>query len=151
MKSIPFAKVKPKKKLRSMKTLKREAWKAFAKAMRRKGADSYSGLIACITCERQYHFTNSAWNAGHFKHGKWKMSGFYENNVWPQCVFCNCGGGTNGGGDMVAELYENALEFKLGREEVEKIKHMSKQLWKPTREELEAIIAKYKLDGLEGA
>lgn len=128
----------------STKGLKKKAWAVFAKVMRNKGA--VNGNIKCITCPRIYPVGDSAWNAGHFKHGKWKMSGFYENNVWPQCVFDNCGGGRNGGGDMIAELYELALVEKLGEEEVDKIKALSKKIWKPTKQQLEEIIAKYSID-----
>lgn len=130
-------------KKKTMKRLKDLAWEGFARKMRKKGADA-NGNIKCITCPRIYHFTSKAWNAGHFRHGKWKMSGFYENNVWPQCVFCNCGGGKNSSGQYIAELYELALVEKLGSAEVNKIISLSKQIWKPRREELEQIIDKYK-------
>lgn len=127
----------------STKGLKKRAWKYFAIVMRSKGAGS-DGKIKCITCDRKYLVGDSAWNAGHFKHGKFtKKSGFYENNVWPQCVFCNCGGGRSGGGDFIYDLYEKALIEKLKIEEVEYIKQLSKQIWKPTRQELEDIIIKY--------
>ena len=131
-------------KLPSLKSLKAKAWKVFAKAMRQKGADE-NGWIGCISCHRRYPVGSRAWNAGHFKHGKWKMSGFYENNIWPQCVNCNLGGGKNSSGDLITEIYEQALIKKLGIEEVENIKFLSKQIWKPTRSELEALIEKYSL------
>jgi len=143
------------RRTREKNGLKARARAAFNKEMRSKGA--VDGMIKCITCDRKYPVGDSALNAGHFKHGTWtKKSGFYENNVWPQCVFCNCGGGTNGGGDKIADIYEQKMIEKLGMEEVEKIKALSHQIWKPTNEEVLEIIAKYekpiegtKLEGLK--
>lgn len=44
---------------------------------------------------------------------------------------------------MITEIYESVLKSKLGVDEVEHIKHLSKTLWKPTRDELAEIINKY--------
>lgn len=134
MKKLPFDKVKE-KKLIPMPRLKKKAWEAFSLWVRFRGNDGKGGNT-CISCGKNCPIMNM--DAGHFIHGKWKMSGFYENNVFAQCVYCNLGLAGN------QANYERVLIDRFGQEEVDKIKHLSKQGWKPSRQELEDLIQTYK-------
>lgn len=133
MKKLPFAK---KKKLRPLRLLKKDVWDVFARWVRQRGGDGKSNF--CISCGKIFPINGKALNAGHYIHGKWtKKSGLDERNVWAQCTYCNLGLAGN------QSAYKEALLLKIGPEGIDAIQALSKQIWKPTRDELEEIKKKY--------
>ena len=127
------------RKLRSMKRLKTLAWQAFGKWVRKGGADE-QGMTHCFTCDAKIHWKDG--NASHWIHGHSKASFMDEVNVQCCCIRCNM------------YLSGNLAEFTIrlvkayGMEECDRIRQLSKQIWKPNRDELEAIITKYKMEGV---
>ncbi len=60
-----------------------------------------------------------------------------ERNVHPQCISCNL----YKSGNLIE--YSIFMKEKYGWEVVDELRALSKQIWKPTRDDLEAIINKY--------
>lgn len=124
-----------KKKLKSISSLKKKAWKVFSQYIRRRN-ENLDGNVMCVTCDKWGHWKTM--HAGHFIHGHSKPSFFEENNVHVQCVKCN------------HFLSGNLLEYRdfmakeYGEEAIELLRGLSKAIWKPTRDELEGIIERYK-------
>lgn len=136
MKKLPFEKMpQGRKKLRKLSSLKKEAWRVFSENIRRKSADS-DGLITCITCNSKVHWKNA--NASHFIHGHSKLTFMDDRNVHASCIRCNL----YLSGNLVE--YSNFMKNKYGWETVDALRELSKQIWKPSREELREIIERYK-------
>ena len=123
------------KKLRKIKALKLEAWKTFSEWTRRKWADK-NGIVQCISCPAKIHWKEA--NASHWKHGHSKKSFFMEENVNPSCVKCNL--------YMSGNLSEYTLWILNRYEEntVNAIRQASREIYKPSRQELENFIIAYK-------
>lgn len=70
-------------KKRSLKSLKKKAWKLMSEYIRRRWA--VNNIVACFTCDKRAHWKTM--DCGHFKHGNhmnWEI-----NNLAPQCGRCN--------------------------------------------------------------
>jgi hypothetical protein len=70
-------------KKKSIKTLKKKAWKAFSEYIRRKYSGS-GGLVKCVTCNKIDHWKSM--HAGHYVDGRNNTVLFDERLVWPQCL-----------------------------------------------------------------
>ena len=119
-----------KKKLRSLKSLKDEAWKWWSIHVRQLGMDS-QGFNICYTCGRRVHWKEG--NAGHYRHDAYDYD---PQNVKFQCVFCNLGESGR------ADNFYIHLKEEYGEIEAERLRKRKK--WNNyTRTELESIIKKY--------
>lgn len=137
-------KVKAKKpKLRKISKLKKDAWHWFSQWIRRGAADS-NGIVDCVTCGARGSYKE--FHAGHYLHGHSKASFLVPENVNVQCPRCN----HFLSGNLLA--YHDFMMTAYGPRRIEEIKQLSKEIWKPSRQELEAIIFKYKseVQALEG-
>lgn len=108
-------------KKRSLKSLKAEAWRVFALWIRRRDKK-------CVTCGGPNE------QAGHFIHGSLDI----PLNVHSQCVRCNF----YKSGAMTD--YTLFMIDRYGRWIVDYLKRRAREVRRPTREELERIIEKYK-------
>lgn len=75
-----------KKKLPSISTLKKKAWKLFSEWIRRKDADN-EGVVSCVTCSWRGPWKES--QAGHFIDGRNNTVLFDERLVHVQDARCN--------------------------------------------------------------
>lgn len=120
---------------RTLKGLHSEAWKRFSEFIRQREADD-EGYTHCVTCGKRDHWT--AMQAGHFLRGKTRRTYLDERNVHVQCVRDN----HYLSGNLIE--YTLYMQDRYGPQIIDKLKALNKQIWKPKREELEALIAKYK-------
>src|SRR6185312_4456734 len=74
----------PKKKLKSLRILKANCWKAISLYVRQRGADLFKGTNECYTCLQTFPIKEL--QAGHYFHNKLD---FDPRNLKPQCVRCN--------------------------------------------------------------
>lgn len=123
------------KKLPKLKNRKKLAWSVASEWTRRKWADK-NGYVTCITCGAKIHWKEA--NASHWKHGHSKKSFLMEENLNPSCVRCNMYLSGNLG------EYTLWLINKYGHDTIDKIQKASKEIWKPSRQEIEDLIITYK-------
>ena len=116
-----------KKKLKSLKLLRKKAWKVFSEWIRKRDKG------VCISCGKRGNWRTM--NAGHFIH-KNSMD-FSEWNVNCQCVACNKYKHGNLG------VYAYNLTQKYGLGIIESLIEKGKEVKKYSREEIEDIILKY--------
>ena len=128
---------KPKKRKSTMPRLKVRAWDALSKWIRIKAADP-SGIVRCVTCGSR-HFWKDI-QGGHYIHGHSKPTYMVEMNVHSQCVRCN----HHLSGNL--QKYQEFMLKTYGAEKVEDLRQLSHKIYKPTRDELEALIEKYKIE-----
>lgn len=133
------------RKLLKINKLRKKAQNTFNRYIRLKDRNP-DGLVQCVTCGEIGRPTGKPvkMNAGHFIHGLTKLTTFEESNLHVQCVQCNK---FKSGSGREYTLY---MIDNYGREEIERLETLSHVVWKPTRDELEAILAKYQglLDGM---
>jgi hypothetical protein len=145
----PKAKAKPaKKKLKSMHQATEDCATTLQRLVRVKAAvvANAGGFIKCVTCGKVDHFNNM--QGGHLiERGKNSVK-LVEENVHPQCRPCNKWAMKKA---SVILDYRNYMVDMYGEEFVKKLEWQSKQVWKPTRSEVETIHNDYKarLDALE--
>lgn len=124
-------KKKGRKRLPSLKELRKKAWDLQSVWVRSHGAD-FSGYVACYTCYRVYHW--KIMDAGHFIHSSYD---FDIHNIKPQCTYCNryCHG-------RPLEFYLH-LTQEYGTENAEKLRTRPK--WNAyKRSQILDVIKKYK-------
>lgn len=97
-----------------------------------------NGMTVCITCGDSYFWKDL--HAGHFIHGSTKMTYMDEQNVHGQCNKCN----TYLGGKLID--YSEYMRVTYGQDTIDRLLELRHHIWKPTRDELEQIIQKYKGD-----
>ena len=122
-----------KKKLRSLKELKKEAWDLQSKSIRQSQAN-FQGLVACYTCGTLKHWTEM--DLSHYIHNRLD---YYENNLRVCCVRCNRFLHGNLG------VYGERLIKEIGLEEVQKMRIYSYKKGNDySRAELLEVIERYK-------
>lgn len=118
------------KKLRTMKALRAEAWILFSIYTRSKDAD-FRGYVRCYTCGKSLHWTDA--NSGHYRHDAYD---FDERNVKCQCPTCNLAEAGR------ADNFYLHLVREYGTDVAEKLRKRKK--WNAySRQELMEIIEKY--------
>lgn len=70
----------------SRKGLIRKLDRIFSEYIRKRDANK-KGLVKCISCQKEYHFTEV--DAGHFISRKEMSIRYHPKNVHAQCRFCN--------------------------------------------------------------
>jgi len=120
------------KKLRSLKALKTEAWQVFSRYIRNRDP-------RCVTCGGNND------HAGHYRHNTERNSQlggnalwWNEKNVHSQCIGCN----TYREGNLTA--YALYLEDVYGKGILQEIDRLYRTVRKYSREDVQAIIDKYK-------
>lgn len=125
-------KVKKKKKLKTLRQLKKKAWKLISKYIRSHSAD-FAGWMTCYTCNRLTPWKQL--QAGHFIHNKLD---FDERNLRPQCIRCNHFLRGNLG------IYAENLIATHGLDWVKKLRKDAQTKGNNySRQELEEVIRKY--------
>jgi transcription elongation factor Elf1 len=109
---------------------KEKAWKQFSKYIRRRNADK-DGYANCVTCGAKKHWKEL--QAGHFLDGRNNSTLFEETNCHQQCFQCNIYGGHRG--IDVKAKYREYMEYKYGKEEIERLVILKPQSSKYTLEE----------------
>lgn len=131
---LPFDKPKKRKKTPIGK-LKKLAWKVFSEWIRKRDANE-DGFTRCITCGKWDHWKNL--QASHFIPGRRNSILFLEENCHAACYVCNV---LKHG---ALEEYYPFMLSKYGQETIDRIKRLKNEIFKPTREYYESLIAKYK-------
>jgi hypothetical protein len=109
--------------------------KDLQKAIRMEAADE-QGNCRCVTCGKRDHYKKM--DAGHFIPGRRQSILFIEENLHPQCVYCN------------RHLYGNTAEYGLymlkryGKKKVEQLRAAKNQTKTYTRHELADMRDGYK-------
>ncbi len=125
-----------KKKLKSIKSLKKLAWKYFSIFVRKTAAD-WKGFTTCICCGNSYLWNSGDIHAGHWIHDKLDYD---LRNVHPQCKNCNYKFNKN-----TNTFYAIFMAKTYGVETMEQLrKDATSKGNNYSRLELLAIIEKYK-------
>lgn len=106
----------------------------FSRYIRLKNSDKEGNTICC-TCGSKQHYTET--DAGHYIPRANLSTRWNEYNVSPQCKQCNR---LEYGKQKEFEAY---IE-KNNKDMVETLKELSKQIYKPSREELKGLIGEYR-------
>lgn len=123
------------KKLKSLKSLNKKAWKLFSIWVRKSEAD-FAGYVACCCCGKQYLWNSGDIHAGHWIHGRLEYD---PRNIHPQCKNCNFKYNPNS-----KAQYAIYMANKYGAEEMAKIWELAYSKGNNySRLELENIILKY--------
>lgn len=132
----PKKRTKPtpkRKKLISIKSLRKKVWTQFSIFIRTRGADA-QGINICVTCKTG-HFWRTL-QAGHWIHGRLD---FEERNIHAQCVPCNYHWNTR-----VSIAYSVFMAKTYGVEIMEELRLLSNtQSNKLRRDELHILLEKY--------
>ena len=131
-------------KQRTLPQLVKLADKEFSRYVRLRDCELIDGqwVGECITCNRRLVVLdeNGHWNAGsnlgHFIGRSVKKLRWDECNTNLQCAHCNAWRDKI---DML-DAYKKGIEDKYGKDTLDRLKLESKQMHKPTRDELEQII-----------
>ena len=113
-----------------------KAAEALQLYVRVKAADR-DGIVSCVTCGKRSHYKDGM-QGGHFIKRKWVSTKLMEENVHPQCVYCN------------KYLEGNYIPYTLfmqdtyGRDFVEKLEVLKHETKKYYRNEVEEIIRELK-------
>ena len=121
---------KPRKK--SLKAIKKKAWKAFSEFIRQRGADAH-GFNSCVTCGTKDHWR---WlQAGHYIDGRTNTVLYDEKLVHAQCVHCNVflNGNKNKYTIFMMKKYQLSPEQIL---ELEDLRHKTRQMKYSDHEEV---------------
>jgi hypothetical protein len=141
--SIPYAtnslkarKKGKRKKLRSMKALKKLVWHHFSIFVRTSVADS-NGYVTCVTCLSVHLWNSGEIHAGHWIHDRLDYD---SRNIHPQCVKCNYHWNTG-----VNIAYAVFMARTYGVEVMDELRLLSHTHGnRYTRDELDELLAKYK-------
>ncbi len=127
---------KKKKKKKSKNVLKKTAWDLLSKIIRIKHSDE-NGYCACVTCGTTKHW--SELQAGHFiPKAQGNSVYFLEENIHPQCVYCNMFQGGN------LTNYTLYMIDTYGRDEVERLQKVKNEKIKITENDYEQMIVEFK-------
>jgi len=130
------------KKKPTLKSLKNRAWKTFSEWVRRRDADE-GGTVYCVTCRAPLYWKEA--HAGHFVPGRGNAVLFHPDITNPQCPVCNLWRGGN------YQAYTLYMLDKYGRDKVEQLLALRREVKKYTRSDYEELIEHYqqKLEALE--
>ena len=122
---------------RNVSTLKKKLWRIFAEYIKRK--HSVDGeWCNCITCNKPIRIGTTDCQCGHFfPKGSNQYIMWHEDNVAPQCSFCNLAE------QGAQERFEKALIVGIGQERVDHLHHVRKKTEKRGVIYYEDMIDKY--------
>ena len=124
------------KKLPSIKSLRKRVWAQFSIFIRTRDADEF-GIVTCCTCPARHHWGSGQIHAGHWIHGRLD---FDERNISPQCRNCNYFSNTK-----VNVAYAIYMVKKYGQSVMEELQLLSNtKSNKYNRDELNQLLAHYK-------
>ncbi len=117
--------------------LKKKLWKLFTYYIKLKYS-SENKFVDCYTCGKPLEIGTSNCQGGHY-YNKKKYTGLYfdENNVRPQCYYCNI----NLGGNI--QIFREKLIEEIGIEGVNDLDNRRNSLFKKSRSEYKELIELY--------
>jgi len=102
---------------RTVSALKKKLWKIFAEYIKRKHNTS-GDWCNCFTCNKPIKIGTTDCQAGHFfPKGSNQFIMWHEDNVRPQCSYCNLAE------QGAQSRFEKALIFEIGQERVDWLHH----------------------------
>ena len=118
-------------KLKSVRSLRRKLDQVFSKWIRGRDAP-HNGIGPCYTCGKQRRL-----EASHFIPRQHTRTRWNEMNVHGCCAYCNRW--------LHGNLYEygRRLAQDYGQATVDSLVAQGRIIWKPSRADLEALIARY--------
>lgn len=126
----------------NVSTAKKRAWKAFSEYIRLRDSIDTTGTklhAKCCTCGKVYpSFGVGCLQAGHFIAGRNNAILFEETCVHAQCYMCNV---THKGATVE---YFYFMEKKYGREEIDRLRTLSKTIKKLSPDDLLEIEKMYR-------
>lgn len=131
-------KLKPKRKQKSMAALIEDAAKLLQKLVRMKAADN-NGFCKCVTCGKSHHYKEM--QGGHFIERRKISVKLVEENINPQCEYCNQWGMKQA---SCVLAYNDWMVEMHGAQFVEDLKRQSRQVRKYTRGEVEDMAADFR-------
>jgi hypothetical protein len=131
-----------KKKAKSLRQLKDQAWKLLSQYVRRRHADE-GGTVSCYTCGKLLHWKYEA-QAGHAIHGRTGAVLLDVEIIRPQCDRCNRPISRFGGRGGNYEVFAAKLIRENGLEWFERKLQGAREVVKLTRSDLEEFIQNYK-------
>lgn len=96
------------------------------------------GYIECWTCNEWDHY--SKMDGGHFISRKRTATKIMEENIHPQCKGCNVG---SNGNSVITMDYERAMVDYYGKDFVEEMKDLSREVKKHDRIEMIELKKEY--------
>ncbi len=122
---------------KTTKTLKKDLWSLFTLCM--KLESSIDGWCWCMSCDRPIKIGTIECQGGHYHPKKgYPFLYFHEDNVWPQCSYCN---GPLEGNRIE---YEKRLSKKIGEERMQWMEDNKFKVQKWSRYDLYEKIEYYK-------
>jgi hypothetical protein len=129
---------KPKKRQKSMAALVEDTAKLLQRLVRLKASDS-NGFCQCVTCGKVDHYKNM--QGGHFIERRKTSVKLIEENVNPQCEYCNQWGMKQA---STVLIYNDWMIQMHGTDFVDDLKRQSRQVRKYSRGEVEDMAADFK-------
>jgi hypothetical protein len=121
----------------SAKTLKKKAWKAFARFIKARDSRE-NGTCVCCTCNAVLRWNESACNAGHFVCSRSGSVLFDEGIVHAQCASCNM----NDGEQFLYGLFMKR-KYGLTDEQLEKMQNRKHKVVQYKGHDYERIAEEY--------
>jgi hypothetical protein len=98
-----------------------------------------NGFVSCVTCGTTKHFLDGM-QGGHFIERSKSPTKLREENIWPQCAYCNAAMGKFGKSSVAYDYYKHMVMF-YGEDYVkELIEESKRQDWKWSKPELEETL-----------
>ena len=124
------------KKLPSIKSLRKRVWAQFSIFIRTRDADEF-GIVTCCTCPARHHWGSGQIHAGHWIHGRLD---FDERNIHGQCRNDNFYSHTK-----VNTAYACFMAKKYGAEDMDELRLLSNtRSNKYSRDELNELLDHYR-------
>lgn len=135
---------KKKKRSKSIGTLLNECANLVQKYVRLKACDS-NLYVTCVTCGKRGHYKEM--DGGHFISRKYVATKLLEENIHPQCKYCNL----HLRGNLIR--YTLYMQEMYGKDFINELERMKNEGRKWMRYEVEELIEDYKnkIRGLEDA
>ena len=133
----PKKPAKPKKKPKSIARLRNDVADLVQRLVRLKAADS-NGMVKCWTCPTVKHWKEM--QGGHFIERGKTATKMLEENIHPQCEYCNQWGMKK---SSTVLLYRREMVAWYGEEFVQWLENEAKKTVRHTRQELATLAADY--------
>lgn len=132
-------KAKPKRKPKSIARLRNDVAELLQRLVRMKAAETISGICQCVTCGKLDHWKNL--QGGHFIERGKGATKIIEENIKPQCGYCNAFGMKRA---SVVLTYRNYMVDVHGERFVRELERLARTTVKHTRHELEGMAFEFK-------
>lgn len=87
-----------------------------------------NGYVSCVTCDNVKHYKDGM-QGGHFIERSKSPTKLREENIWPQCAYCNAAMGKFGRSTVAYKYYQHMCQF-YGEDFVQELIQESNKNWK---------------------